>query len=99
MTYALVSAVFVGVAAIAAFFLARRGDRLLRGAALTLLVLLALTIVFDNLMIAAGLFVYADPHLTGIKIGLVPIEDLAYPLAAAILLPALWSRLRSRDDS
>jgi hypothetical protein len=44
------------------------------------------------------LFTYTDAHLLGPRIGLAPIEDFAYPLAAVILLPALWARLRRNDD-
>ncbi|MBF0817392.1 lycopene cyclase domain-containing protein [Microbacterium paludicola] len=66
--------------------------------------LMVLTALFDNVMIAAGLFAYDDTHISGIRIGAAPIEDFAYPLAAVILLPAIWARLltpwqrRSRRD-
>lgn len=65
-------------------------------------VLVALTLVFDNIMIAAGLFAYADAHISGLRIGLVPIEDLSYPLALAIALPGVWQlipRGRRRDEA
>ncbi|SMY13036.1 lycopene cyclase domain-containing protein [Brevibacterium jeotgali] len=52
-------------------------------------VLCALTAVFDNLMIYVGLFEYAEESLVGIRIGLAPLEDFAYPVVAAILLPSL----------
>ena len=61
-------------------------------------VVLVLTAVFDNVMIAAGLFAYSDAHISGIRIGAAPIEDFTYPLAAVILLPALWSRLGRHHD-
>lgn len=73
----------------------RRGPHL-GAVALTVLVLLALTAVFDTIMIASGLFHYADPQLLGIHIGLAPLEDFAYPLAGALLLPTLWAALRAR---
>ncbi|WP_424448162.1 lycopene cyclase domain-containing protein [Microbacterium arborescens] len=56
-------------------------------------VLIALTAVFDNAMIAAGLFTYPDQHLSGLRIGLAPIEDFAYPLCAAYLIPAVATLL------
>jgi lycopene cyclase domain-containing protein len=65
-------------------------------------VLVGLTLVFDNIMIAAGLFAYADAHISGLRIGLVPIEDLSYPLALAIALPGVWQlipRGRRRDEA
>ncbi|MHA7303880.1 lycopene cyclase domain-containing protein [Arthrobacter sp. TMN-49] len=53
-------------------------------------VLVVLTAIFDNVMIASGLFDYAQDTLQGFRVGLAPIEDFAYPLAAGLLLPGLW---------
>ncbi len=58
--------------------------------AITVLVLFVLTAVFDNVMIGLGLFTYAPEFLLGLSVGLAPIEDFSYPLAGAVLLPALW---------
>lgn len=78
--------------------LRRRGERIpLRPTLFAALVLTVLTLVFDNVMIAAGLFQYADAHISGIKIGLVPIEDLSYPLALVIALPAVWALLPRKE--
>jgi lycopene cyclase domain-containing protein len=57
--------------------------------ATTLVVLMVLTVVFDNLMIASDLFRYDDAQTTGVAVGLAPVEDLAWPLAAALGLPSL----------
>jgi len=46
---------------------------------------------YDNLMIAAGLFTYPPEHLSGLRIGLAPLEDFSYPLCAAFLVPALFT--------
>lgn len=99
MTYLVLAALFLAIATVTAMIAMRRGDRvpafaLVAGG----LALVALTAVFDTVMIAAGLFTYTDAHLLGPRIGLAPIEDFAYPLAAVILLPALWARLRRNDD-
>ncbi|KQV06602.1 lycopene cyclase domain-containing protein [Leifsonia sp. Root112D2] len=56
-------------------------------------VVMALTAVFDNVMIGIGLMSYAPQHLSRLSVGAAPIEDFAYPLAALIVLPALWSLL------
>jgi lycopene cyclase domain-containing protein len=53
-------------------------------------VLIALTAVFDNIMIAVGLFTYPSEQISGVKIGLAPIEDFSYALCAAFLIPALF---------
>jgi len=58
------------------------------------LVLIALTAVFDNVMIAAGLFTYPEEHLIGVRIGLAPIEDFMYPLCAGFLVPAVFALTR-----
>jgi lycopene cyclase domain-containing protein len=57
----------------------------------TLVVLLLLTVVFDSLMIAADLFRYGDGALLGARLWLTPVEDLAWPVVAALLLPSLWA--------
>ena len=57
---------------------------------LTLLILLAFTAVFDNIMIGIGLVGYDAAKISGAFIGIAPLEDFAYAIAAAVLLPALW---------
>lgn len=64
--------------------------RRLAAGVVTVVVLFALTAVFDTIMIGANLFHYAPDALLGVRIGLAPLEDFAYPLAGALVLPALW---------
>lgn len=66
---------------------------------ITAVVLLVLTAVFDNVMIAAGLFWYNPERISGAFIGSAPLEDFAYALAAVLLLPALWMLLEKRDKT
>jgi len=99
MTYLQLSAWFVGAAIVAAIALSlsTRRRRAHAGAILvTVVVLVILTAIFDTVMIATGLFHYSPEHLLGVHIGLAPLEDFAYPIAGAVLLPALWAALRSR---
>ena len=106
MTYLLLNGVFLALAALVAIVaVARRliSARFVAAVAVALILTVLLTAVFDNLMIGAGLFSYDPEHISGLFVGLAPIEDFAYPLAAAILLPALWalvggSRLGRTDD-
>lgn len=105
MTYLLLSLVFLAVAAaalIVAVALAADRARLVRRWWAPLLiaavVVLALTAVFDNLMIGAGLMTYTDANISGARLGLVPLEDFTYPLAALLLLPALWLLTRRRGS-
>ena len=71
---------------------ARRPNLLLKYA-LTLAVLLVFTAVFDNLIIAAGIVAYDPNKISGVFIGIAPIEDFAYTLAAVLILPTLWGVL------
>lgn len=50
-----------------------------------------LTVIFDNIMIAVGLFHYGDGLTSGITLGLAPIEDLLYAVVAAFLVPSVWA--------
>lgn len=105
MTYALLCAALLLVALVvraAGEIVARRRDRRIpvRPTLLAGLALVVLTIAFDNAMIAAGLFAYSDAHISGARIGLAPVEDLAYPIAVALLAPAIWElAARGRGDA
>ncbi|TYL51110.1 lycopene cyclase domain-containing protein [Agromyces mariniharenae] len=101
MTYSLVCLPFLAVAVVLSLAAARRLPRPARrrrwlaiGFAGALV--LVLTGVFDSLMIAAGLFGYADGTRLGPTIGLAPIEDFAYPIVTVLLVPAIWTLARSR---
>lgn len=61
-----------------------------------LVVLLLMTALFDNIMIGIGLVGYEPSLISGAFIGIAPLEDFAYAVAAAVLLPALWVLLERR---
>ena len=85
MTYVLVSSAFVAVTLVVlavAAVVGRPDRRWWAATGLTLAALMVLTAVFDNLMIAVDLFGYVDDQISGLKIGLAPIEDFAWPVAA-----------------
>lgn len=65
--------------------------------AVTFGLLCLLTAIFDNVMIAAGLFEYSAEQISGWRIGAAPVEDFLYVLAAAALLPALWRLLAAKS--
>jgi lycopene cyclase domain-containing protein len=95
MTYLLIDAVFLLICVGAAAVLLRgHSSGFWQPAALAGGGLVVLTAVFDNVMIAVGLFTYRADAVSGLSVGRAPLEDFAYPLAAAILLPTLWLRLR-----
>jgi len=66
---------------------------------IALVILFALTAVFDNAMIGIGLMKYAPERISGLRIGAAPLEDFTYPLAAMLLLPALWMLFAGRRRS
>jgi lycopene cyclase domain-containing protein len=106
MTYLLLNAVFLIVAAlvlavlvvVAAFRRRPVAGRVVAATGIALAAVLVLTAVFDNIMIGVGLVDYDPSRIAGLRIGLAPIEDFAYPVAAALLLPALWALLGSDTD-
>lgn len=95
MTYALLVVPFAAVAAAVTLVSARRPRfaRRMAASGIAAAVLVALTAVFDNLMIAAGLFTYPEQHLSGLRVGLAPIEDFSYAVCAAFLVPAVFALL------
>ena len=98
MTYPLIVLPFLAVTAVVTALSALRpgfGPRM-RASTLAAVALLALTAVFDNVMIATGLFTYPEEHLSGLRIGLAPIEDFSYPLCAAFGVPAVAALLPAR---
>lgn len=98
--YLALALVFLAIAIIAGVLLSllatRRQRPRVTAVVATMAVLVVLTAVFDSVMIAAGLFHYAPELVHGARVWLAPIEDFAYPLAGAVLLPGLWALLRSR---
>lgn len=99
LTYLLVAGgVLVPVAAASFAVLVRAGRRTLATAAVALAVLLVLTAVFDNVIVGTGIVGYDPARILGLRIGVAPIEDFAYPVAAALALPALWALLGPRRE-
>lgn len=64
-----------------------------------LVVLLLMTALFDNIMIGIGLVGYDPALISGAFIGIAPLEDFAYAIAAAVLLPSLWVLLERRTPA
>lgn len=95
MTYPLIVLPFLLITVIITLISARRPAfrRRMAASAISAAVLLVLTAVFDNIMIAVGLFTYPPQHLSGLRIGLAPLEDFTYPLCAAFLVPAVYALL------
>src|SRR6195952_2104852 len=102
MTYWALDSMFLAVVAVVAIVttIIRRPPRWL-AVLVGLGILLVMTAVFDNVMIGIGLVGYDRALISGAFIGGAPLEDFAYAIAAAILLPSLWMLLgrRNREDA
>ena len=59
-------------------------------------IMVVLTVMFDNAMIGAALVEYSPDKILGVMVGLAPIEDFAYTLAAVLLMPVVWTTLANR---
>ncbi len=96
MTYWLLNAIFLAPVLVIGILAARR----LRWPALgiTAAVLLVMTAIFDNIMISVGLVDYAPQLISGAFIGVAPLEDFAYAIAAIVGLPSLWVLLGGRKS-
>ncbi|WP_374947381.1 lycopene cyclase domain-containing protein [Agreia sp.] len=98
MTYWTLNALFLAIVALVAIVAALRirSTRPWIAIAITLGVVLVMTAVFDNVMIGVGLVGYEPALISGAFLGIAPLEDFAYAIAAAILLPSLWLLLPAR---
>jgi lycopene cyclase domain-containing protein len=104
VTYWALNAIFLAIAVavgIAALLVARRrrepGARPNAGSLVVAVgVLLAMTAVFDNVMIGIGLVGYDPAKISHVFVGIAPLEDFSYSVAALILLPSLWVLLGAR---
>lgn len=97
MTYWLLNLPFLTVVAVVALatVLARRAPRW-RAVGIASIALLLATAVFDNVLVATGIVGYDPSRISGVLVGVAPIEDFAYAVAAVVLLPSLWSLLTPR---
>ena len=92
MTYWLINAWFLAAAAIFAVVSWVFGVRLRWAAVgITAGVLLVMTAVFDNMIIGFGVVDYDPELISGVRIGLAPLEDFAYTIVAVVVVPLVWA--------
>lgn len=90
-TYLLLAAgVAVPLSVVALAVLSHAGRRALVPALIALVVLVALTVVFDNVIVGTRIVEYDETRILGLRVGVAPIEDFSYCVVAALALPALW---------
>lgn len=97
MTYWLLNAVFLAlVAGLAVVAVVTRRTPRWRAIGITTVILLIMTAIFDNVMISVGLVGYNPDAISGAFVGVAPLEDFAYTIAAVVGLPLLWRLLERR---
>lgn len=100
MTYWLLNLPFLAVAGlVAAAAVLARHSPLWRAVGLAAIALLVMTAVFDNVLVATGIVGYDATRISGALVGVAPLEDFAYAIAAVVLLPSLWSLLGPRESA
>jgi lycopene cyclase domain-containing protein len=93
MTYLSLNLLFIGLSLLALLLVPKnRWPAYLVG----LLPMLILTAVFDNAIVAAGIVAYDPTKISGVVVGLVPVEDFAYTIAAVAIVPSVWSAMTNR---
>lgn len=97
MTYTLLNLLFLGIAAVFFMAVVRPARWPLFG--FTLIPMLLLTAIFDNAIIAADIVAYDPTKVSGVTVGLAPIEDFAYTVAAVLLVPSIWWLLNRKRGS
>lgn len=97
MSYAMLLVLPLLLASVVAVVALRRDRRGWAAVAIAAAAVLALTVVFDSIMIGIDLFRYDDALLLGAHIGLAPIEDLAYALIAVGIAVAVWRLWPARE--
>ena len=88
MNYLLLNLFFVVASLATAIIVLRRREWLM--VAKLVLPMMALTTLFDNVIIGLGIVAYDESKISGFTIGIAPIEDFAYTIAVVLLIPTVW---------
>lgn len=98
MTYWLINIPFLLVAALVlGVALGRKASPRALPWLISAVVMMALTAIFNNAIIGSGLVAYDPELLSGVMVGVAPLEDFSYTLAALMMIPALWHLLERRS--
>ncbi len=97
MTYWSLNAIFLAAVVVVALvaILTRRAPRW-RAVGLAAIVVLIMTAVFDNVLVGLGIVGYTPDRISGVLIGVAPLEDFSYAVAALVLLPSVWTLLGAK---
>lgn len=94
MTYVVLSISVLAIIGLATVPTLRRLP--LRPLVFTALALVALTAVFDNVIVGLDIVDYDNGLISGVRLWYAPVEDFAYAIGATMLIPAIWTWLGRR---
>lgn len=97
LTYSFLDIGMLAILALAIVFAARKFHISFRRYwILPLIILIILTLIFDNVILAFHIVDYSQAHILGIFIGKAPIEDFAYPIAAVFITRLIWQLMERK---
>lgn len=91
MTYLALNVTFMLIAFVMLNLVSRKSPW--RAIGFTMLWMLLVTLVFDNVIIGLDIVGYDETKISGILLGLAPIEDFAYTVVAVLAVGIIWSKL------
>ena len=91
MTYLALNMTFMLIAFVTLNLVSRKSPW--RAIGFTMLWMLLVTLVFDNIIIGLEIVGYDKTKISGILLGLAPIEDFAYTVVAVLAVSIIWRKL------
>ena len=91
MTYLALNLTFMFIAFVTLNLVSRKSPW--RAIGFTMLWMLLVTLVFDNVIIGLEIVGYDRTKISGILLGLAPIEDFAYTVVAVLAVSIIWTKL------
>jgi lycopene cyclase domain-containing protein len=88
MNYLALNVVFMLIAFVILNVIVRKSPWKLIG--WTLLTMVLVTLIFDNVIVALGIVDYDTHKISGLVLGLVPIEDFAYTIVSVLAVSSIW---------
>ena len=89
-TYLALNLVFMLVAFVSLILISRRNPW--RAIGFTMIWMILMTLVFDNVIIALGIVGYDENKISGLLLGLAPIEDFSYTVVSVLAVAILWHK-------
>ena len=89
-TYLALNIVFMLIAFVILNLVSRKSPW--RAIGFTMFWMLLTTLVFDNVIIALGIVGYDITKISGLLLGLAPIEDFAYTVVSVLAVAIIWTK-------